>query len=153
MRKLIVVGMSSLVLAACSAKEDAPNSAAMSAATPLVTLESASGTWEGKTLAAESDSVMNTWTSEANPDGSGRMYGPGTPDTITYQMKVDADSIFGQSDPYIDLALPPGTPKVFWKAVGRMTDENTMTGTSTLHLADQPDSVLGASRWTSARKQ
>jgi len=65
-------------------------------------------------------------------------------------VRLDADSMIATSVPYTDPTLPKGSPKVMFKAVGRLRD-GKLAGTSTLMVAAKPDSVLGRATWEATR--
>jgi hypothetical protein len=154
MRQLVaVLAMSSVVLAGCGAKEEAPSadSAAVSGPAAL-TAAAMAGTWDGTSYAVPGDTVSAKWTVVGAADGSGKLLVAGQTDSIAYTSMFDADSMVTTSVPYTDPTLPAGAPQVTFRGVGRLTSDGKLAGTTWLRLASNPDSVVGSVRWEATRR-
>ena len=76
----------------------------------------------------------------------------GAKDSVAMTATFDADSSVITSAPYMDPSAPAGSPQMMFRAVARLTGENTMAGMTALMLASKPDSVIARSRWTATRQ-
>lgn len=141
---------------ACAKSEEAtPDTAApaTAAATPAAPapLRAAdlAGTWQGTTLAANSDSVIGRWTSVATGDSTARLVFEGTTDSITYTNRFDGDSMMSISEPYRAPSARTG-PEIRFRSVGRLQG-GKLVGTVATVLAAKPDSVIRQSRFEATR--
>ena len=146
-----------VALAACTPKDEAApdtSAAATSAAASATALTPAAvaGTWSGPALAETTDSVVSRFTVVARPEGGGMFIAEGSPDSIAMTSTFDGDSSIVTSAPYTDPAAPAGAPQVMFRAVARLTGENTMAGVTSIMLSTKPDSVVARSRWTATRQ-
>jgi hypothetical protein len=142
-------------VAACAPKDEAAtdSTAAAAAATPTALTPAAlAGTWSGTTMAETSDSVMSRWTVVARPEGGGMFIGEGAKDSVAFTATFDGDSSVVTSAPYSDPAAPAGSPQVMFRGIARMTGANSMGGTTSIMLANKPDSVVARTRWTATRQ-
>jgi hypothetical protein len=150
MRKSIL--LAALVVAAC-AKEEAPvvDSAATAAppAPAALTPADLAGTWTGTVKREGTDSVTQ-FTTTRTSDSTGVFIPAGSPDSIAYTVRYDADSMIVTSVAYTDPSLPKGTPEVMFRSIGRLKD-GKLAGTSALVLASKPDSVLSRSTWEATK--
>ncbi len=141
-------------LTACGSSEKAPAAdtskmAAAPAAPAALTAEMVSGTWAGTNMLADKDSVTGHFT--AMGDGAaGKLIAEGSKDTVKYTVALSGDSMIVTSEAYNDVQLPKGAPKVTFVSVGRMSG-GKLVGTSTIHLASKPDSILGKGRWEATK--
>jgi hypothetical protein len=107
------------------------------------------GTWNGTGMMADKDSVTGHFVAIAAGNG-GKYVAEGSKDTVAYTTVLAGDSMVVTSSPYADPTMPKGTPKVMFVGVGRMVGAK-LAGTTSLHLASKPDSVLGRSRWEATK--
>ncbi len=146
-----------VVLAACGGSADsaadaaADSSAAMAAAEPAgLTPADVAGRWAGMSMPEVGDSITSRWTIQSTSDGAGWLLFDGAADTIAYTMVYDGDSVVATSAPYTDPAMPPGSPQVMFRSVGRLMD-GKFAGTSAIMTASMPDSVIARGRWEAMR--
>ena len=143
-----------LLVAACAKKEPAPDTTTPAPPPPpppppALTAADVAGTWNG-TAKRDNDTTTTAFTFKSTSDSTGSITFPKTKVTVEFKTKLDADSVVSTSKPYNDPTLPKGTPKVTFRAVGRMKD-GKMSGTSAIMLASKPDSVLGRSSWEATK--
>ena len=144
-----------VAVAACGAKDDAAGdstAAAAAAAPAALTPAALAGTWAGTSMAEVGDSVTGRFTVVARPEGGGMYIAEGSKDSIPYTATFDADSSVVTSSPFSDPSAPAGSPQMMFRAVARLTGDNTMAGTSTVMLASKPDSIIMRDRWTATRQ-
>lgn len=148
MRKALLLA---LALVACSTNDASKtDSAAGGVAAPApLTAADVAGTWSGTTTAEGSDSIVNRWTSIRESDGAGKLVSDNAPDTISYTVVYDADSMIATSKPFVSRADPK--TQVVFRSVGRLKD-GKLVGTSMTTLAAKPDSVVSRGRWEATRK-
>ena len=155
MRKVLML-VAALSFVACAKKEAAiSDSAAAAAATPpappAVTAADLVGTWNGTSMAQNSDSVVGHWTCIQAPTGSdSKCVDAAAPkDTVIYTYTLSADSVMWTSAAYKP-PKPPKSPQVIDHVVGRMSG-GKWVGTSVTVLASKPDSVLMRTRWEATK--
>ena len=145
-----------VALSACTPKDEAApdttSAATSAAAATALTPAAVAGTWSGTALAETTDSVVSRFTVVARPEGGGMFIAEGSPDSIAMTSTFDGDSSIVTSAPYTDPAAPAGAPQVMFRAVARLTGENTMAGVTSIMLSTKPDSVVARSRWTATRQ-
>ena len=149
MRKVFLLA---LLVAACAKKEPAPDTTTPAPPPPpppppALTAADVAGTWNGT---AKRDTTTTAFTFKSTSDSTGTITFSKTKVTVEFKTKLDADSVVSTSKPYSDPTLPKGTPKVTFRAVGRLKD-GKMSGTSAIMLASKPDSVLGQSTWEATK--
>lgn len=139
-----------VALVACTTNDAArTDSAAGAVATPAtLTAADIAGTWSGTTMAEGSDSVVNRWTSIRESDNAGKYVAENSPDTVSYTVVYDADSMVVTSQPFTTSANP--NTQVVFRSVGRLRD-GRLVGTSTTMLAANRDSVVSRARWEATR--
>ena len=153
MRKSML--LAAFVVVACS-KEEAPatDSAAIAAPPPAapaaLTAADVAGTWKGTITPVAPDTGVTRFTAVTVNDSTGKFIADGAKDSVTYNLRYDADSVIATSVAYTDPSLPKGTPNVVFKSIGRLRD-GKLVGTSSLVLASKPDSVLARSTWEATR--
>lgn len=147
MRKVLLL----LPLAlACAKSETAQTDTTPMAMAPApLTANDVAGTWNGTVMREGSDSVVLRWTIISTTPPEFKMVFEGSPDTLTLTSSFDADSMFTTSPPYDDPSTPTKEMVIF-RSVGRLQD-GKLVGTSTVMLADKPDSVVARSRWEGTR--
>jgi hypothetical protein len=148
MRKLILM---IAVLAACSKTETAKTDTAAPAMAPppaAMTAADISGTWNGTTMAEQSDSVLNRFTVVSADGMTGKFIIEGQKDSVSFTTVLDADSLVATSAPYTDPNMKGA--KVMFRSVGRMKD-GKLVGTSTIMPASKPDSVAMRARWEATK--
>ena len=148
MRGALLVVPMAIVMLACGAKEEpaADTSAAAAAPAPAgLTEADVAGTWTGEDKDANG-AVVARWTQVC---GGGTCKGTveGQPDTLVSTYRIDADSAFGQSSPYMH---PQQKANVVDYWVVRISN-GVATGMQTTKLADK-DSVLATSPINGTRK-
>jgi len=151
MRKVFLLA---LIVAACAKKEPAPDTTTPAAPPPpppppALTAADITGTWNG-TSKREGDTTTATFTVKSTSDSTSTVTFAKTKVTVNVSNKLDADSLIATSKAYTDPTLPKGTPKVTFRAVGRMKD-GKLVGTTTLMLASKPDSVVGKANWEATK--
>lgn len=149
MKRLLLPCVALLCACAEAKKEEAPP-----AAPPALTAADLAGSFNGTSFAATSDSVVGTWTSVVMVDSvgaaQGRFVSAASPkDTVGFTQRIDGDSVISESAPYTDAAMPKGSPKVHWKAIGRAADGG-WAGTVDIMPVGK-DTVLVHLRWKSTR--
>lgn len=149
MKKLLLPCVALLFACGEAKKEEAP-----AAAPPALTAADLAGSFNGTTMMATSDSVTATWTSTVTVDSTGMAHGrivnvAYPKDTVTYTQKVEGDSAIAESAPYVDRAMPKGSPQVHWKSVGRATG-NEWSGTADVMPVGK-DTVIAHLRWKATR--
>ena len=107
------------------------------------------GTWNGLTLALNSDSVLRRWTSISTSDSTGVWVLEGAKDSIPLRSRFEGDSMITTSAPFTSPTSPRG-PRVVLRSTGRLRD-GRLEGTGVLALATNPDSVVSRSRWRAER--
>lgn len=133
-------------LFACAKKDEpAPDTAAMAAGPPPLTAADLAGTWNGTAMAANSDSVLFTFTVWSPTGMDSKTLMQGQKDTVAVTHMISGDSLVATSAPYVDATMK-GKPTVMFRAVGHLMGGKLM-GTATVMLASKPDSVLGRNRW------
>jgi len=138
-----------LLLTAVACADAEPD--AEPAVSTALTAAQVNGTWSGRSMMVDSDSVLSTWTFASNSDTTGGVVFTGATDTIWYSTWFDGDSVVATSMPYADPGSPAGQPvMVTFRSVGRLLD-GRMVGTSAQRLADRPDSVVSRDRWEASR--
>lgn len=147
MRKVLLL----LPLAlACAKTETAQTDTTPMAMAPApLTANDVAGTWNGILMREGSDSVVARWTVVTTTPPEFKMVFEGSTDTLTITSTFDADSMFMTSPPYDD-PTTPAKEMVIFRSVGRLQD-GKLVGTSTVMLADKPDSVVARSRWEATR--
>ena len=153
MRKIMLLA-APLLLVACKKEEPAKTeTAAAAAVTPPapanLTAADISGTWKGMTKPETGDSVLNRWTVVSVNDSTSKFVMEGSKDSVVTKVALSADSMIATSAPHMDPAVSKKS-KVVFVAVGHLKD-GKLSGTSAVHLADKPDSVLMRSRWEATR--
>lgn len=113
---------------ACGEKAETEETMPEVTAPAALTAADLSGTWNGMTMAAGTDSVVSNWTSVATSDTTGSITVEGIPDTINYTTMMDADSAVFTSNPYVDPAREDGM-MLMWRSVGRIDAEGRLVGT------------------------
>lgn len=151
MRKVFFLA---LFVVACAKKEQpAADTAAPAPPSPppppALTAADIAGTWNG-TSKREGETTPVSFTFKSTSDTTGAITFLKTKVSVDFRTKIDGDSVISTSNPYSDPTLPKGTPKVTFRAVGRMKD-GKMSGTSAIMLASKPDSVLGHSSWEATK--
>ena len=140
------------VVAACS-REEAPavDSAATAAPPAPATLTAAdvAGSWAGTIKDVGTDSVTN-FTTVRTSDSTGVFVAAGSPDSIPYMVRLDADSMIVTSVAYADPSAPKGSPEVMFRSIGRLKD-GKLVGTGAVVVASKPDSVVSRSTWEATR--
>lgn len=96
-----------------------------------------------------SDSITSRFTIFRESETEGKLVSENSPDTISYTVVYDADSMIATSKAFKSTANP--TAQVMFRSVGRLRD-GKLVGTSTTMLAAKPDSVVSRSRWEATRK-
>ena len=144
-----------LALSACARSDDAAGDSAgatAAAAAPAPAALQASdiaGTWNGTTMAAESDSVLRRWTTVRSTDTTAKLVFEGSRDSINYTIRLDADSMIATSAPFRRPGAARG-PEVVFVSVGRLRD-GKLVGTTTTLLAANRDSVVQRARYEATR--
>jgi hypothetical protein len=138
-----------LVLA-CAKSETAQTDSAALTPAPAATLtaEALAGTWHGVSMPEGSDSVLQRWTVIGPGAGEAKFVNEGSTDTVTFTSTVDGDSLVATSLPHDNPQFPGA--KVMFRSVGRLQGDK-LVGTSTLVLADKPDSVVNRGRWEATK--
>ena len=144
-------------VAACGSSEKAPAAdTAKAAAAPgalaapmALTEAMMNGTWNGTNMMADKDSVVGHFTAMGS-GGAGKLVEEGSKDTVKYTVVLAGDSMTATSEPYNSVGMPKGAPKVTFVSVGRMSGDK-LVGTSTLHLASKPDSIVTKGRWEATK--
>lgn len=131
------------LLVACAQTDMAETDSAAMAAAPAATLTEAdvAGSWSGLATLAGTDSVIAHWTQVC---GSGTCRGTSQEapnDTVMATYTIMADSVVGQSTPFVDPSTP-GVEIVDHWAVHFSGD--SVTGMGRFVLASNPDSVVGS---------
>ena len=153
--RALLCSITFLALTACARSDDAAGdsagatAAAAAPATPAaLQVADIDGTWNGTTMAAESDSVLRRWTTVRSTDSTAKLVFEGSRDSITYTIRLDADSMIATSAPF----RRPGArgPEVAFISVGRLRD-GKLVGTTTTVLAAKRDSVLQRARYEATR--
>lgn len=135
-------------LIACGGSESPPadSAAAMPAA---LTEADAAGTWTGTSTPEGSDSVLGHWTQvcAAGTCRGTTQENPG--DTVVSTYTIEADSVVGTSAAFMDPTIAPGVSLVdHW--VARPVN-GQVTGYGRFVLADRPDSVVARYRLMGSR--
>jgi|CXWL01.1.fsa_nt_gi hypothetical protein len=141
-----------ILLAACAAGEKAPapgDSTPPVAAPAALTAAQVTGTWNGTSKLAGTDSVISTWTVTATGESGGTFTEAGGK-PVNYMAVFSGDSMIATSEPHV--AEMMGKAKVMWVSVGRLDASGNLVGTGVTMLAEKHDSVLGRVTW-SATKQ
>jgi hypothetical protein len=147
MRKVLL--LLPLVLACAKTETAQTDSAALTPAPPApLTAAAIAGTWQGVNMLEGSDSVTGRWTVTGDASGQAKLVAEGSPDTVVFSSTFDADSMMSTSPAYDDPSLPVG--KIMFRSVARLQD-GKLVGTSTIVLADRPDSVVRRERWEATR--
>ena len=157
MRATVLLGTITLVALTACARSDEPASdtgsttAAVPAPAAPAPLQVADidGTWNGTTMAAESDSVLRRWTTVRSSDSTGKLVFEGSRDSISYSIRLDADSMIATSVPFRRPGAARG-PQVAFVSVGRLRD-GKLVGTTTTVLAANRDSVVQRARYEATR--
>lgn len=156
MRSLLsTITLAAVVTTACAPSDQAADTAGATAAaavaTPApLTVADVAGTWNGQTMAAESDSVLRRWTSIYGSDTSARLVIEGSRDTVMYAVQFQGDSMIATSVPYRRPGDPRSSPEVVFRSVGRLQD-GRLVGTVTTMLASNRDSVIQRARFEATR--
>lgn len=138
-----------LVLACAKTETAQTDTTPMAMAPAPLTASDVAGTWNGIVMREGSDSVVLRWTSMTTTPPEFKMVFEGSKDTLTLTSTFDADSMIATSPPYDD-PTTPAKDMVMFRSVGRLQD-GKLVGTSTVMLADKPDSVVARSRWEATR--
>ncbi|HSA56464.1 MAG TPA: hypothetical protein VLE53_12225 [Gemmatimonadaceae bacterium] len=150
MRRVFLLAGAAL---ACAQPDTATSdsAAAAPAAPAALTAADVSGTWNGVSLMATGDSVLERWTAmQGASENEVKTVSQSSPsDTVTWTRVLDADSMVVTSAPFTP-SMPPNSPQIVVRAVGRLVD-GKLVGTSTTTLAAQPDSVVERARWEATR--
>ncbi|MDF2774321.1 MAG: hypothetical protein K0S86_3821 [Geminicoccaceae bacterium] len=149
MRKSLL--LAAFVVAACS-KGETPAVDSVATATPpapvALTAADVAGSWTGTIREQGTDSVTS-FTTTRTSDSTGMFIPAGSPDSIPYTVRYDADSMIVTSAAYPDPSLK-GSPEVMFRSVGRLKD-GKLVGTGTTMLASKPDSVVSRSTWEATK--
>ncbi|HEX6049075.1 MAG TPA: hypothetical protein VFZ21_07400 [Gemmatimonadaceae bacterium] len=144
--------LAAFVVVACS-KEEAPAVDSIATATPpapaALTAADVAGSWTG-TIKEEGTDSVTSFTTTRTSDSTGVFVPAGSPDSIPYAVRLDADSMIVTSVAYADPSAPKGSPEVMFRSVGRLKD-GKLVGTGTVVLASKPDSVVSRSTWEATR--
>lgn len=116
-----------------------------------LTAASVAGTWHGRSLRLDVDSVVARWLAVRLPGGDGRILIEGTTDSIRFTTTFDGDSMVSESEPYRS-TVSAGAPRITFRSVGRMEGER-LVGTSVNRLVDHPDSIVNRTRWVADRRR
>lgn len=141
------------VLVACAKAETPPSDTASTMAPPPprnLTAADLAGSWKGVSKMEGSDSVTTRWTLTSTSDSTGTIVYDGTTTPVTFTNVIAGDSTVATSSPFVLPGSKPGAPKVIFKSVGRV-EGGKFVGTSTLHLATNPDSVVGRRTFEATR--
>jgi len=145
--------LAALIVAACSREEAPAVDSAATAMTPpapaALTPADLAGTWTGTIKQEGTDSITN-FTVVNTSDTTGKFVAQGSPDSVAYTIRYDADSVMVTSAAHTDPTLPKGTPEVMFRSVGRLRD-GKLAGTAALMLASKPDSILSRSTWEATK--
>lgn len=141
-----------LIIAACARTDEQTmdTAGAASGAPAQLTASDVSGSWNGTTRLAETDSVISRWTTSVLDDSTAVLVFEGRTDSIRTRVTFDADSMVSVSEPYTATTLP-GQPQVRFRTVGRLQQDGRLAGTSALTLVSAPDSVIRRTRWEATR--
>lgn len=135
-------------VAACRPAADQPAADTTAMVTPPapapISLADLAGTWEMKSTAEGSDSVLVTFQLMATADTTGWMqHFPGRAEPVPVRIiAVDGDSITSETGPHESL-LRPGT-QVSTRSVMRLQDGRLVGTTIARYTTSGPDSVLRA---------
>lgn len=143
-----------ILLAACAGGEKAPatgdtTTPAAPAPPPPLTAAQITGTWNGTSKLAGTDSVAGTWTATTTSDSTGTYTEPGQK-AVKYTTVLSGDSMIVTSEPHVNAMM--GKAKVMWVSVGRLDASGNLVGTGVTMLAEKHDSVLGRVTWTATKK-
>jgi hypothetical protein len=126
---------------------------AQAAASPLASLV---GTWEGRTMLTDTDSVTSTFRATLPADTAAWRLAFPTDTALApipgHVVAVGGDSVVVRWDPFDALMDPPRRTRVLVQSVLRSSD-GKLVGTYTMRLASTPDSVVGRGRSEASRVQ
>lgn len=142
-----------VALVGCAKAEAPPADTAVAAApvapAPSVTEADVAGTWTGTSSPMGSDSVMAKWT-QVCAAGSCKGTSEGSKVTIQSTYTLAGDSSVGISKPYTQPSIKGGQIIDTWVA---HLNGDSVTGTGTMKLASNPDSVVMRYSFAGSRKR
>ena len=155
MSRIISVVMCSCVVAvgACTARGKAASDTTAAqagevASTPSSqapqSLANLAGTWRGRSLAMDRDSVTSTWTFVTSNDTGTVSFASGARVPV-HDIRVAGDSIVSKMGPARS-TNPADTGKVVVSDVSSQVNGDTLTGIVITRLAAKPDSILSRVR-------
>jgi len=145
-KKLLLIP---LVLACAKTETAQTDTTSMAMAPAALTADDVAGTWNGMSMREGSDSVVLRWTVMAITPAESKMVFEGSTDTLTLTNSFDADSMITTSPVYDD-PTTPGTNNVTFRSVSRLQD-GKLVGTTTVMMADRPDSVVSRGSFEATR--
>ena len=139
---------------ACAKPDDAADAdtaapPAQAAAPTALRASDLSGTWNGKTMAQGSDSVISEWTLMNDTDSTGKLVRASTGDTVGYRVTFQGDSMVAVSQPYATTKAA-NAPRVIFNSTGRLQD-GKLVGTVFYTSATKADSVVSRARFEATR--
>lgn len=156
MRRISLVAAAAMVCACAPKEKPAADSAAAAPPPPpaavaptALTADMVAGTWNGTSMAEQSDSVLSRWVSKRTGDGTSELTVADSKTPIKLTSTFAGDSMVSVSEPVPAPNVKNG-PKVVIHSVGRLSG-GKLSGTSWQTLADKPDSVIARSRWEATK--
>lgn len=121
----------------------------MAVAPATLSASDLSGTWNGRTMAEGSDSVISRWTLMNDTDSTGKLIRASTGDTVMYRVTFMGDSMMAVSQPYATTRAA-NAPKVIFNSTGRLQN-GRLVGTVFYTSPTKMDSVVGRARFEADR--
>lgn len=116
---------------------------------PSLRSEHVAGTWRGVTLSADGKRELGNWTIVQTAGTGAFLVFEERRDTVSYQVRFDADSMVATSETYSSSGAPRGR-KVRFPAIGRLRHD-TLAGSLTLLHPVLPDSIFQRLRFRATR--
>jgi len=135
-------------IVACTTAETPPADSAAMAAPAVLTEADIAGSWSGTLMAEGSDSVIGNW-SDVCGGGTCRLVNAAAPnDTVVFTYLIEGDSARYSAPAHADPTM--GGTMVTDAGVARVSG-NQITGSGTVRLAANPDSVVLRYRFTGTK--